>query len=47
MVRIASLLVALLLLGPAATTVADETITSDTVGYCNELAARMAQQDMP
>ena len=46
MVRIASLLAVLLLFTPA-TSHADETITSDTVGYCNALAARMAQQDMP
>jgi hypothetical protein len=46
MVRLALPLAALLLIGPAHIH-ADETITSDTVDYCNALAARMAQEDLP
>ncbi len=46
MVRCLLLLVALVAIGPSQPR-ADETITSDTVNYCNALASRMSQQDMP
>jgi hypothetical protein len=46
MIRVAFLLAVLLLLGPSQP-FADETITSDTLDYCNALATRMEQRDMP
>jgi hypothetical protein len=46
MMRVVFLLAVLLLLGPGQP-FADETITSDTVDYCNALATRLEQRDMP
>jgi hypothetical protein len=46
MTRILFLLVALIMLAPGRP-FADETITSDTVDYCNALADRMEKRAMP
>ena len=46
MIRAVFLLALLLLLGPVQP-FADETITSDTLGYCTALASRMEQREMP
>lgn len=42
-----TLLFAALIMGLPRHVLADETITSDTVTYCNSLAATMQHRDMP